>query len=78
MHLKAQTERFEIELLNNQKQCLKLKDDYKEFIDRLQTRLDSAKVEALRERELYNEKITYSESTTAEFKAKVTQLQTCL
>ncbi len=78
MHLKAQTERFEIELLNNQKQCLKLKDDYKEFIDRLQARLDSAKVESLRERELYNEKITYSESTTAEFKAKVTQLQTCL
>lgn len=35
MHLKAQTERFEIELLNNQKQCLKLKDDYKEFIDKL-------------------------------------------
>jgi hypothetical protein len=78
MHLKAQTERFEIELLNNQKQCLKLKDDYKEFIDRLQTRLDSAKVEALRERELYNEKITYSENTTAEFKAKVTLLQTSL
>ena len=76
MHLKAQTERFEIELLNNQKQCLKLKDDYKEFIDKLQARLDSAKVEALREREQYNEKISQAEIHASEFKAKVNQIQT--
>ena len=78
MHLKAQTERFEIELLNNQKQCLKLKDDYKEFIDKLQARLDSAKVDALREREQYNEKISQAEYIAAEFKAKVNQIQTSL
>jgi hypothetical protein len=51
-----------------------LKDDYKEFIDKLQSRLDLAKVEALRERELYNEKITQSENVTAEFRAKVHEL----
>ncbi len=57
---------------------MKLKDDYKEFIDKLQSRLDLAKVEALRERELYNEKITQSENVAAEFRAKVHELQSSL